>query len=421
MSTYLITVTNEAPGCGTEIEQQLTITGCTSYIVRLASNSNALGPFNVYVDNVLYYSAQTRTQMLNGVVITLECVTPTPSATPTLTPTPTQTDPMTGATPTPTITTTNTGTPTPTPTLSQTPTGTPGETPTPTTTPTLTQTPTTTTTLTASPTTTPTLTQTPTTTTTLTASPTTTPSQTPTNTPTLTQTPTNTITQTVTPSETPTNTPTLTQTPTPSNLPFSAYIFAEPQDFNDGVTLEDYMTVQNSATWGGFQFYGTPGSTDYSSNLDLYAHFSGWTSNSGNYLTAPQSLAGPIRQASGAGTDSFGCPQNQYTFGTIEVTTSQVNVNIQYFYSIWVPLAGVGGTMTNMTVDIGSGAACTSNIINDGLPDSIASTNVIVTSGAAIPAGAYRVLWLGSFAVQPSALPPPPLTTSLFFKGDTKT
>jgi len=119
MSTYLISVTNEAPGCGTEIEQQLTITGCTSYIVRLASNSNALGPFNVYVDNVLYYSAQTRTQMLNGVVITLECVTPTPSATPTLTPTPTQTDPLTGATPTPTITTTNTGTPTPTPTLSQ--------------------------------------------------------------------------------------------------------------------------------------------------------------------------------------------------------------------------------------------------------------------------------------------------------------
>jgi len=181
------------------------------------------------------------------------------------------------------------------------------------------------------------------------------------------------------------------------------------------------MTVQNTATWGGYQFYGIPSSTDYSSNLDLYAHFSGWTSGLGNYITAPQSLAGAIRQASGSGTDAYGCSQNQYTFGTIPVSTSQVNVNIQYFYSIWVPLAGVGGSMTNMTVDIGSGAACTSNILNDGIPDSIAGTNVNVTSGGAIPAGNYRVLWLGSFAVQPSALPPPPLSVTLYFKGDTKT
>ena len=71
MSTYSILVTNNAPGCATEIEQQLTVTGCTSYIVRLASNSNALGPFNVYVDSVIYYSAQTRTEMFNGVVVTL--------------------------------------------------------------------------------------------------------------------------------------------------------------------------------------------------------------------------------------------------------------------------------------------------------------------------------------------------------------
>ena len=181
------------------------------------------------------------------------------------------------------------------------------------------------------------------------------------------------------------------------------------------------MTVLNPGTWGGYQFYGVPGSTDYSSNLDFYAHFSGWTSNVGNYITAPQSLAGPIRQASGAGVDAYGCSQNQYTFGTIPILTTQVNVNIQYYYSIWVPLAGVGGSMTNMTVDIGSGAACTNNIINDGVPDSIAGTNVVVTSGAVIPAGNYRVLWIGTSAVVPSAPPPPPLSVSLYFKGDTKT
>jgi hypothetical protein len=358
--------------------------------------------------------------------------TPTNTATPTLTPTNTITPTNTETnTPTPTQTQTPTNTQTPTTTTTLTATETPTNTTTPTNTPTNTQTPTATTTLTATPTQTktptPTQTNTPTNTATPTNTPTNTKTPTPTqtNTPTNTQTPTNTASNTATPTPTntgtPTNTPTNTNTPTPTNLPFSAYIFAEPQDFNDGVNLENYMTVDNPGTWPGYQFGGTPSATNYSSNLDLYAHFSGWTSNTGNYITAPQSLAGPIRQASGAGTDAYGCPQNQYTFGTIPILTSQVNVNIQYFYSIWVPLAGVGGSMTNMTVDIGSGAACTSNILNDGIPDSIAGTNVTVTSGAAIPAGNYRVLWLGSFAVQPSAVPPPPLSVTLYFKGDTKT
>ena len=265
----------------------------------------------------------------------------------------------------------------------------------------------------SSPTPTPTATPTPT------PGPTSTQTPTPTTTPTATPTPTPGPTSTQTP--TPTTTPTSTPTPTPTQPLYYAYLFAEPQNFNDGLVIEDYMTVQNPATWGGYQFYGIPSSTNYSSNLDLYAHFSGWTSGIGNYITAPQSLAGPIRQSSGSGTDTYGCSQNQYTFGTIPVSTSQVNTNIQYYYSIWVPLAGVGGSMTNMTVDIGSGGPCTFNIINDGIPDSIAGTNVNVTSGGAIPAGNYRVLWLGSFAVQPSAIPPPPLSVTLYFKGDTKT
>ena len=179
------------------------------------------------------------------------------------------------------------------------------------------------------------------------------------------------------------------------------------------------MTVQNAGTWGGYQFYGTPSSTLYSNNLDLYAHFSGWTSASGNYISSPQSLSGLIRQASGGGTDSYGCSQNQYTFGTIEVSTSDVTTSEDYFYSMWIPLAGVGGSMANMTIDIGNGAACSSNLLPDGIPEpGLAGINVTVTSGAAIPAGTYRVLWLDSFAVQPSSTP---LTSSLFFKGDTKT
>ena len=182
MSLYSIIVTNNAPGCGTEIEQQLTVTACTTYIVRLTSNSNAIGPFNVYVDttgSTPIYSAQTRTQMINGVEVQLgPCATPTPTPTPTVTPT-TQTP-----TPTPTITDTPTQTPTQTPTPSVTST----ETPTPTVTPTVTQTPG------ASTTPTPTVTETPT--------------ETPTNTPT--------PTVTGTPGASPTPTPTITPTVTPT-------------------------------------------------------------------------------------------------------------------------------------------------------------------------------------------------------------
>lgn len=76
MSIYSIVVVNTAPGCGNVIEQQLNVTSCTSYIVRLASTSNAVGPFNVLVDNEIYYLEQTREQMLNGVIINLMCEAP---------------------------------------------------------------------------------------------------------------------------------------------------------------------------------------------------------------------------------------------------------------------------------------------------------------------------------------------------------
>ena len=208
-------------------------------------------------------------------------------------------------------------------------------------------------------------------------------------------------------------------TPSPSpGSGFVAYLFPEPQDATSQYSLGNYMYTEG-ATWYGYgNSLGVPNTVGYSSNLDEYAHFPGWTTPQDQFITPVTSFTGIIRQAAGIGTDSFGCSQNQYTFGTIEVTTSEVTVSEQYFYSIWIPLNGVGGTMTNMTVDIASGAACGSNIINDGIPDSSrAALDVTVTSGAAIPAGTYRVLWLGSFAVQPSS---PPLTAALYFKGDTK-
>jgi hypothetical protein len=129
MSIYSILVINTAPGCDNRIEQQISVTECTSYIVRLASNSNALGPFDVYVDDDIYFSDVSRNEMFNGVVVNLLCATPTPTPTPTTTVTPT---PSATIGLTPTQTPTNTGTPTQTPTNTGTPTQTPTQTPTPT-------------------------------------------------------------------------------------------------------------------------------------------------------------------------------------------------------------------------------------------------------------------------------------------------
>lgn len=150
MTTYTIKVVNIAPNCDNTIEQQLQISGCTTFIVRLSSNSNALGPFNVFVDDEIYYSAVTRNEMFNGVVVILECGTPTPTPSPTATPTPTQTQ-------TPTETPTETPTPTPTITQTQTPSETPTQTPTPSVTVGLSPTPTQTQTLTPTPSSTPTI------------------------------------------------------------------------------------------------------------------------------------------------------------------------------------------------------------------------------------------------------------------------
>jgi hypothetical protein len=375
----------------------------------------------VYVDNVIYYSAQTRNEMFNGVVVNLECITPSPTTTPTITPTPTQTDPMTGATQTPTPTPTNTQTPTPTTTLTATPSTTPDSTTTPTMTPTNTVTPTTTTTLTATPTNTPSITPTNTQTPTNTATPTNTPSITPTNTQTPTNTASNTATPTPTNTETPTNTPTNTNTPTPTNLPFRAYVFPEPQDATSQANLGLFMDTisSSSATYYGFgNTGGYPAGPGYADDLNWYVQYSGWTGSSGNFITNVELLSNSIRQASGSGTDSQGCSQNQYTFGSIGITTSNVNPNEQYVYSVWVPLAGVGGTFNNMTLDVGTGAACSTSIIDNGIPDSgDAAINVTVPSGCAIPAGTYRVLWMQELNLQPTT---PPLGTTLWIKGDTK-
>jgi len=93
MSLETILVVNTASGCDTVVEQQITVTGPSCWIVRIPSASNAIGPFNVYVGSTgttAYFTGQTRTQMIDGVVICFN-TTPTATPTPTSTPTPTPT------------------------------------------------------------------------------------------------------------------------------------------------------------------------------------------------------------------------------------------------------------------------------------------------------------------------------------------
>ena len=280
-------------------------------------------------------------------------------------------------------------TPTPTPTITPTNTPTPGLSPSPT----------------------PTNTATPTITPTITETPTNTPTPTPTITPGLSPSPTPTITST------PTITPTIT--PSPTQGVYYAYLFPEPQDSVSLNDLGQFMYDSGATSFFGFGNSGVPAGPTYSADMAIYVQYSGWTGSVGNFITNVSTLAGQIRQSSGSGTDSYGCSQNQYTFGSIQVTTSQVNATTQqYSYTVWVPLAGVGGTLNNMTLDVGYGNACSTSIINDGVPDATnAGVNVTVPSGCAIPAGIYRVLWMNELYWEPSSLP---MTSSLWVKGDTK-
>lgn len=253
------------------------------------------------------------------------------------------------------------------------------------------------------------------------ASPSPTPTATPTPTPSIT--PTITPTPGVSPSVTPTRT--LTPTPTPSSSAgpaYSAYIFPEPQDSTSQADLGNYLFTNGSVSYWGYSNSGTyPAGPNYANDLNIYVQYPDWAGGVGNFISNVASLSGGIRQASGAGTDTYGCPQAQYTFGSVRITTSQINPNVQYVYSVWIPLAGVGGTMSNMTLDNGYGTPCATDISNGGTPDPInASINVTVPLGCAIPAGTYRVLWMTELTNLP-AIANLPLAASIFIKGESKT
>jgi len=106
-------------------------------------------------------------------------------------------------------------------------------------------------------------------------------------------------------------------------------------------------------------------------------------------------------------------------FSAIEVSSSDVNSSLQYFYTIWLPLSGIGGTLGNYQIDVGTSSG--GNEIFNDIPALTPTTNsydVTVTSGGAIPAGTYRVIWISPEFQLPASTP---LTGSLYFTGAAKT
>jgi hypothetical protein len=210
---------------------------------------------------------------------------------------------------------------------------------------------------------------------------------------------------------TPNPTPTMTPTPTyPYNNLRYTYIVPEPQDSISLTDLGTYMVNSGSTSFLGWGNGGVPSTTDYSNNLNVYIHYSGFTGGSGNFI----SNVGNLKSLNT--TDNFGCTSIGI-FNTIEINPTYINPNIQYFYSIWIPIKYPLIGINNVLVNIGN-ASCQSNILFNGVPDtSLFSQNVFVTSGAAIPEGYYKVLW-----VDPSCLLPSSITSSLYsplyFKGN---
>jgi hypothetical protein len=74
MPSYLIEVENIDPSCSNDkFSQTIVANSCTEYIVRIDPSSTAKGPFNLYVNNILLYTNISRSQLVIGYFVKLDC------------------------------------------------------------------------------------------------------------------------------------------------------------------------------------------------------------------------------------------------------------------------------------------------------------------------------------------------------------
>ena len=209
---------------------------------------------------------------------------------------------------------------------------------------------------------------------------------------------------------------TLNSTNPPNGNTYLGYILPEPQDAASQNAI-GLWTYNAGGLFNGFSSNpGGPFINSYANDMAIYAQYPGWFGNSGNFITNVSTFSNSIRQATGSGADSNGCLIGQYKLSSVGITSTNINPSIQYSYTIWIPLAGVGGIFTNMNIDAGTGGSpCSTNISNGAIPEpGYAAINVTVPSGCAIPAGIYRVLWLPSLYNFP---PTTPLQSNIWIKG----
>lgn len=69
MPSCIVKVINTEPSCTNNVSAINFPSGCSNYIIRISSNSTASGPFDFYINDVLYLSGLTKTQMLEGVIL----------------------------------------------------------------------------------------------------------------------------------------------------------------------------------------------------------------------------------------------------------------------------------------------------------------------------------------------------------------
>jgi hypothetical protein len=168
--------------------------------------------------------------------------------------------------------------------------------------------------------------------------------------------------------------------------------------------LEAYATTGGAQDWYSWKSAGVPnnGGGNYSNDLNVYAHQPSFVNGGGNFVT-PVTLSGPISQIN-------------YLFSNIQVSSSVVNPALQYFYSIWLPLNGIGNSLNNYVMDVGTSPS--GNDVWGSVPSSAPTSNafdVTVTSGAAVPSGTYRVVWVSTNFLLTVA------TGSIYFNATSKT
>lgn len=182
-----------------------------------------------------------------------------------------------------------------------------------------------------------------------------------------------------------------------------AYIFAEPQSSEYDSSFLDFAIENGAEEWYSYWSGTAPNDNggNYSHDLNIYAHQPNFV-NGGDGLVTPSDLSGLI--------DS-----ETKLFDQITVSPLEVNTDIRYFYSIWLPVDGMGGSLSSYQISVGTESSCSSTF---GSIPAIApyqnSFDVIVTGGAAIPEGHYRVLWITPEMNLPASLP---MVSSICIQG----